>query len=249
MPDINWNRATWDGSYDWSTLGDEWSAPWGNSAALWYATILPRVAAKLPGAEILEIAPGHGRCTAHLLPYAKRYVGIDLSAQCVAYCTSRFAGTGARFFVNDGRSLDAAGSEQFDLVFSFDSLVHVDADAIASYVSQIVSLLKPDGIAWLHHSNLAAYPGREWQHRSMTVSADIVSSLVEASGGRVLIQERFGGGAELTYDCFTTFSRKDAFPKQPRVDLTNTSLVPREGGAARESFVHYLALAEQAITK
>jgi hypothetical protein len=34
MPDIAWNKATWDGEYDFGRQGEEWSDAWGGSDAL-----------------------------------------------------------------------------------------------------------------------------------------------------------------------------------------------------------------------
>jgi len=47
--------------YDWTHAGEEWSAPWGSSAAQWDGTIFPRIHDCLPSKTILEIAPGFGR--------------------------------------------------------------------------------------------------------------------------------------------------------------------------------------------
>lgn len=44
-----------------------------------------------------------------------------------------------------------------DFVFSFDSLVHADETVMTAYVSQLQRVLKSDGAAFLHHSNLGAY--------------------------------------------------------------------------------------------
>ena len=30
MPEIDWNRSVWDGSYTWKDGGEEWSAAWGD---------------------------------------------------------------------------------------------------------------------------------------------------------------------------------------------------------------------------
>jgi hypothetical protein len=48
-------------------------------------------------------------------------------------------------------------SESADVVFSFDSLVHADQSVIESYLSQLPRILKPNGVVFLHHSNLAQY--------------------------------------------------------------------------------------------
>ena len=44
-----------------------------------------------------------------------------------------------------------------DFVFSFDSLVHVEEDTIGAYIQQIRHKLTPDGVAFLHHSNIGSY--------------------------------------------------------------------------------------------
>lgn len=242
MPDIDWNKGTWDGSYDWSKAGDEWSGPWGGSAALWFATIMPRIGFAMPARKVLEIAPGHGRCTNWLLRFTRSYRGIDLSEQCVAFCRQRFAAhPDAGFFVNDGRSLDAVVGQTFDLVFSYDSLVHADMDAMAPYIPQIIALLAPGGVAFLHHSNLAAMPGVEHGLRSTEVSAERVAELVEKSGGRVLIQEIWGGNPETNSDCFSMFCRSSDHTGFERRLLMNRQM-GNEALAGRERFQHYLAL-------
>lgn len=246
MPDIEWNKATWDGAYDWKQLGHEWSGPWGGSEAMFFATLMPRLAGVLPAQAVLEIAPGHGRCTDILLRFCRRYRGVDLSAQCVAFCRTRFHGRpDTEFLVNDGRSLAGVADQRFDLVFSFDSLVHADLDAIGEYIPAIITLLKPGGVAFLHHSNLAAYPEvQEWQHRSRNVSATLVASLVERHGGQVMVQELFNGGPTVGYDCFSMFCRHGDFPAFRRQTLLNPGLMGREGGNAREFLSPYMTLRE-----
>lgn len=242
MPNLHWNKGTWDGSYDWSKAGDEWSASWGTSEAMWFATIMPRIAFALTASMVLEIAPGHGRCTNMLLRFTRGYRGIDLSEQCVQFCRQRFAAyPEAEFFVNDGKSLDAVAGRTFDLIFSYDSLVHADMDAIEPYVPQIIQLLKPGGAAFIHHSNLAASPGVEHGLRSTEVSAERVAALIERSGGKVLIQEVWGGNAKADSDCFSTFCKAGDHAGFERRSLINR-LMGQEAAVARENFVPYLAL-------
>src|SRR6266550_6857049 len=63
--------------YDWKDAGEEWSAPWGTSAAQWFGAILPRVRAFLPAETILEIAPGFGRWTYYLKDYCQELWIVD----------------------------------------------------------------------------------------------------------------------------------------------------------------------------
>lgn len=242
MPDLDWNKGTWDGSYDWSKAGDEWSASWGTSEAMWFATIMPRVAFALPASMVLEIAPGHGRCTNMLLRFARGYRGIDLSEQCVQFCRQRFAAhPEAEFFVNDGKSLAPVADRTFDLIFSYDSLVHADMDAMEPYIPQIIQMLAPGGAAFIHHSNLAASPGVEHGLRSTEVSAERIAALIEKSGGRVLIQEIWGGNAKADSDCFSTFCKANDHAGFERRSLIN-QLMGQEATVARENFQPYLSL-------
>lgn len=106
----------------------------------------------------MEIAPGFGRWTQFLLDHCDTLVGVDLASKCVEACRERFADVPrARFEVNDGRTLPTVGDESVDFAFSFDSLVHVESDVLVSYLAELARTLKPDGVAFLHHSNYGSY--------------------------------------------------------------------------------------------
>ncbi|MGQ7794080.1 class I SAM-dependent methyltransferase [Faunimonas sp. B44] len=210
MPDLDWNRSTWDGDYDWKGGGEEWSEVWGGSEAQWYGALYPRIHPFVPARRILEIAPGFGRWTRFLLPLCSDYVGVDLSAECVRACRERFARKRhAAFLQNDGRSLaSAAVSGPFDFIFSFDSLVHADRDVLDTYVTEILALLSPEGIAFIHHSNFAASGARENRGcRSENVTAAVVEQTVADAGGHLLVQERINWAAPELVDCLTLFGK------------------------------------------
>jgi hypothetical protein len=44
-----------------------------------------------------------------------------------------------------------------DFAFSFDSLLHVEADLIEAYLNQLAVKLKPTGAGLIHHSNIGTY--------------------------------------------------------------------------------------------
>jgi SAM-dependent methyltransferase len=157
MPEVEANRRQWDGEYAWSQGGDEWSAGWGGPDAQWHFTLWPRLRQFLPASAILEIGPGHGRWTRYLLDYCESYVGVDLSEQSVDRCRRRFAAVEhVEIQLTDGKSLAGVGDRSIDFAFSFDSLVHVEEDVLDGYLRELARALTPDGVAFLHHSNLAA---------------------------------------------------------------------------------------------
>jgi len=216
MPTRDWNNQVWSGDYDWKDKGEEWSTVWGGSEAHWYGSLFPRLHRFLPADRVLEIAPGFGRWSKFLIPTSTDYFGIDLSAECVAGCSKIFERFDhAKFFQNDGLSLAAAPNDHFDLIFSYDSLVHAEMEVIRTYVGQSLGKLAVDGVAFFHHSNLSAVRdsvGTAYSHhRSESVSAELVADAVQAARGKVLLQEVINwGDTDVLLDGFTLFARAEA---------------------------------------
>jgi SAM-dependent methyltransferase len=210
MPDINWNRESWDGNHNWATRGEEWSVAWGGSEAQWFGSLYPRLHKALPASSILELAPGMGRWTKFLLPMCRRYVGIDLSLECVQGCQNIFSDAShAHFVKNDGYSLNDAEDGSFDLIFSFDSLVHAEIDVFESYVPQILRKLTENGVVFLHHSNFGAF-GTAYGNphaRALSVSREKIEDLILKAGGRVVIQEVITWVGNVPQDCLTLFGK------------------------------------------
>lgn len=158
MADLQENLEAWGADYDWSRRGDEWSESWGDTQTEWWGSIVPRIRSFVPAATILEIAPGYGRWTQFLRQLCGRLIIVDLAERCIDHCRARFsADAHIEYVVNDGRSLDMIEDGSIDFAFSFDSLVHAEADVIEAYLAQLAKKLKPDGAAFLHHSNAGAY--------------------------------------------------------------------------------------------
>jgi ubiquinone/menaquinone biosynthesis C-methylase UbiE len=220
MPTIKENKQTWGASYDWSHAGDEWSESWGSAPAQWDGCLLPRIFPFL-GGRILEIAPGRGRWTQFLHAQCTSLVGIDLAASCVEYCNKRFKGhRNLEFKVNDGLTLAIVEDASIDFVFSFDSLVHAESDVISSYVTELARVLRPNGVAFIHHSNIGSIPAlfllwnkikrrlgipapHHWRARSM--SARKMRVFVERSGMSILQQELISWvGEAMLIDCIST---------------------------------------------
>jgi SAM-dependent methyltransferase len=160
MATVEENKRMWQ-EYGWTRAGDEWSNAWGSAVAEWRSTILPRLHQWVPTHTVLEIAPGFGRWTEYLKDLAQHLILVDLTEKCITACRERFAtASNISYSVNDGRSLRAAGDRSVDFIFSFDSLVHVEADVIEAYLYEFARTLNSDGVAFIHHSNIGAYRRR-----------------------------------------------------------------------------------------
>jgi len=215
MPSIEENLQHWDASTSWEQAGDEWSQAWGGTAALWRATLRPRLELLLPAGDVLEIAPGHGRVSRYLAPLSRRLVLVDLAPSCIAACRSRFADLDhLEYHVNDGRSLPGIASSSIDAVVSFDSLVHAGRDALAGYVPEIARVLRPGGRAFLHHSNLGDLKretGSEPENhhwRATDIGAADLRELAREAGIACVAQERIAWGGTLLNDCFTWLQKR-----------------------------------------
>lgn len=158
MPTIKKNLDMWDTNHNWSENGDEWS----NQAYFcnqpypkWKKSIIQdfiyhNVNKK---STVLEISPGHGRWTEHIIKRAKKVILVDLSPNCINYCKKRFSRfKNAQYFNNDGKSLNFLKNNSIDFIWSYDSFVHMEADVIRAYLYQFPRILKKGGIAVIHHA-------------------------------------------------------------------------------------------------
>ena len=217
MPTITENRAIFE-HYAWPEAGDEWSHEWGSSRMFFFGTVLPRIAAFVPCGHLLEIAPGYGRCTQYLLRLCEQLTAVDLAENCVQACRERFADAAhARFELGDGKSVPFVDDATVDFAFSFDSLVHADAEAMGGYLPELARVLKPGAYAFVHHSNLGAYvdaptgeptvPNPEF--RDPTVSGDAVRAWAAEAGLACLAQELLNWHSPHYTDCISLLRSAD----------------------------------------
>ena len=243
MADLEHNLAVWNQTWDWSTGGEEWSAWWGDTPALWHGALLPRIHAFIPTGTVLEIAPGFGRWTHYLKDACDELIVVDLAERCIEHCRERFAdATHIEYHVNDGRSLEMVADGSLDFVFSFDSLVHADADVVEAYLLQLGRKLKPNGIGFFHHSNLGDYrrlssltvrtPKRLRQRliargflvdvgawRSQTQTAELFTEQCEKAGLTCVSQEKINwNSGRILSDTLSLFTpRGSRWDRPPRV--------------------------------
>jgi SAM-dependent methyltransferase len=262
MPTVSENRTLWALDSEWAERGDNWSDSWGGPKAQWLACLHPRLSAFLPTGTILEIAPGYGRWTQFLKDYCEELVVVDLEKGCIDHCRKRFQNTThITYHVNDGSSLAMVEDSSVDLVFSFDSLVHVEADCLEAYLRQLRNKLSPHGIGFIHHSNLAEFgstfdlyqkiPGRarralqrrkiiddsHWRARS--VSAGIFRDLCQAAGLVCVGQELINWGSRRTIDCLSLFTLPGSPWERPNQVIRNPEFM-REAGAIRRLAGQYM---------
>ena len=144
-------QRLWNLDSNWVTDGHEWSKSFGTTENLWNNEIFDKIK-EFRGKKILEIAPGFGRITQFLSILAGELIVVDLNPICIEKTKLKLKHHVLAYFVNDGKSIPKVRDNSQDLVFSFDSFVHMHANVTEEYVKEISRVLKPGGQAFIHHS-------------------------------------------------------------------------------------------------
>lgn len=155
------NLESWNDAYHWSQDGDEWqgqAAYCGVDYKTWKQSLANHILFPYlnQNYHVLEIAPGHGRWSALMADRVKELTLIDLGDKNIAFCRERFKNFDhINYITNDGKTLPDIKDESVDLVWSYDSFVHMAKTEIDSYFSEIERVLRPGGKAVIHHANRA----------------------------------------------------------------------------------------------
>jgi hypothetical protein len=239
--------------YEWIAAGEEWSEPWGGSAAQWFGSILPRIQAALPAKTIAEIASGFGRWSDYLRLHCSHLHLVEPDPQCMEACRRRFgADPGISYHLNDGRSLEMIPDGTIDFIFSFDSLVHVRRETIEAYLAQFPAKLTPRGVAFIHHSNLGQFTmsrrvrglisggkaiGGDHQ-RDPEMTAELFREICAENGLKCVCQELVNWRGRRLIDCFSTVARKDSTWQEAARPFRNSDFM-REAELIRRVAQHY----------
>ena len=186
------NRRQWN-QWDWSQLGEEWTASETWKQALVDEVLLPTIPA---GGTVVEIGPGGGRWSVVLAPRAERLILVDVAQRPLELVRERLAGAGnVDYVLTDGSALTGVADASVDAVWSFDVFVHVAPRDQAAYLSEIARVLRPGGVAAIHHAdgrNRGVAPSRRGWRAPMT--AELFGTLARERGLAVERVVRSWGG-------------------------------------------------------
>jgi SAM-dependent methyltransferase len=182
-------QKLWNDPKMWSNDGHEWSGPFGNTENLWNKELFDTIK-EFRGKKILEIAPGFGRITQFLSILASELIVIDLNPLCIQKTKEKMGHHVLAYLVNDGKSLKGVRDNSQDLVFSFDSFVHMHANVSEEYVKEIYRVLKPGGHAFIHHSWIYQGSDNSFENSAgrANMTPEIFKSFVENNNMEIISQ-------------------------------------------------------------
>lgn len=193
-----WNTyaKTWRQRFpDAQFLGDEWQGTEAGAAGgideyvklIEDHFIVPYVES---GDHVLEIGVGGGRTALLLRKHAEHVTCADIAADMLAATRERLGDDRISYVKLDGRTLNGVPPASIDVLFCFDTLVHVEPRDIFNYLVQIPPLLRGRRLVILHHGNMLTERGwarfvREYEHNLMGRSGSAFSVMTDS------IMERF----------------------------------------------------------
>lgn len=136
--------------WDWSSGGEEWSVSPEWKASLVEDVLSPTIDR---AGVILEIGPGAGRWTEFLVARANRLILVDVSERALEVCQQRFGDAAdITYLLREDADLRGVPNASVDAIWSFDAFVHIAPIDVASYLTEIARVLRPGGVAVIHHS-------------------------------------------------------------------------------------------------
>jgi 2-polyprenyl-3-methyl-5-hydroxy-6-metoxy-1,4-benzoquinol methylase len=131
-----------------SARGELWSEHWHR-----YHYVLPFVAGKV----VLDCASGEGYGTVLMAAQAAYVTGVDVSYEAVHHARSTYAGVSNCAYLQASATALPVADSSVDVVVSFETIEHVDAQAQLQFMTEIARVLKPDGLLIMSSPNKAEY--------------------------------------------------------------------------------------------
>lgn len=192
-------------------VGKDWvSQPYYDEAEAcmdraWSSEVWPFVEG-LDFSATLDLAAGHGRNTARILPLAQSLYVVDINQENIDFCRTRFGlDPKITYIRNAGYSLGAIGDQSISLVYCYDAMVHFDSDIVRSYLAEFRRILRRGGCGFCHHSNFSGNPtGDVYEHPGWRnyMSKSLFAHYCHKEGLVVLRQQVL---RENDSDCITVF--------------------------------------------
>lgn len=210
---VEWNRdyCAWfhinmmDKYFDSAESSSSIDRFWGKD------TVFYKMFEQLDLENIIELAVGRGRHVKMYEPKAKHIVVVDILQKNIDYCMERYKDSKKiDYYCNNGYNLQKLNSSEYTALFCYDAMVHFEMMDIFEYLKDINRVLRPNGMALLHHSNNTsdyrgsfsnATGGRNY------MSKDLFAYLSYRAGFDVVEQKVIDWGVK-DLDCVTLLKKR-----------------------------------------
>ena len=111
--------------------------------------------------SVLDIASGEGYGSSFLANKAQKVVGVDISAETVAWAKKTYPLKNLKFLEGSCEKIPLSGKNVFDVIVSFETIEHIGGTEQVLFLKEIKRLLKPDGILIISTPNKSLYSDRD----------------------------------------------------------------------------------------
>jgi ubiquinone/menaquinone biosynthesis C-methylase UbiE len=112
----------------------------------------------LENKRIMDLACGIGRTCKWISPRVREYVGVDFIPEMIKKAqTYNSDFKNAKFFVNDGETLQIFEDETFDIVFCELAIQHMNKPIQESYIKEVFRVLKKNGLFFVQIPRIEFY--------------------------------------------------------------------------------------------
>jgi SAM-dependent methyltransferase len=175
-----------EGFYWGDDVSDSYFAVAERDMDLHWTSIIHPVIKDCCYSTVVDLAAGHGRNAYRLIENATHVTCVDINPENIAFLKRRFKND-RRFTViqNNGVGLPQIPDNSVDLAYSFDSMVHFDLEIVIAYVKEFYRIVRPGGVAFVHHSNYAVAPGADFRmnpHWRNFMSIQLFEHIARRSG-------------------------------------------------------------------
>lgn len=116
-----------------------------------------------PQSVVLELGPGTGRYTRHVLPRCREMILVDYSLTVCDWLNEYLRGKGRFRVVHIDRPvLAGVAAAAVDFVFANGVFEHIDPDETDFFMQEFHRVLKPGGALWFNFDNFMSPAGQRW---------------------------------------------------------------------------------------
>ena len=210
---VEHNKTRWD-NYDWSHGGEKWNLTVkkdrNKDPSTWKQDLIDKMMFKYiqKNSTILEIGPGAGRWSVELVNIASQLFLADISQKCIDMCKTKFHDCSNVNYNLITNGLDFIQDDSIDYIWCYDVLVHVNPSIIHDYMEDFRRILKPGGIAIIHHAgHQSLYKSKEEYDRGTRTNFDqhIMCGLI-CKNNLSLVEQNFDISGKIG-DVVTVFTK------------------------------------------